>query len=258
MACGKWGVELRVTVGQLIACTLLIGGVGTWWWMPRSSPEIVPPVEGERQQAVAQALVMLVRAIETRECTEQSCEAVDPSYARRVATEARQQLGRPDSRFRDDCSGFVSAVFSAVGVPMDGVVSSIYDLAAVHETIHWSTEPRVGDLVFFDDTHDRNGNGRWDDPLTHIGLIVDVEPDGTAVYAHAGTRRGRLLGRINVREPRRHRDPDGRVLNTYLREPDGDEDPVAAFLSGSLWVGFASVPPELDWSTEAPPPETGP
>lgn len=196
--------------------------------------------------------------LEARECQEGACAAVDEAYARRVATEARRQLGAPKQGFRDDCSGFVSAVFSAVGVPMDGVVSSIYDLAAVHGTIHWSTTPRVGDLVFFDDTHDRNGNGRWDDALTHIGLIVDVEPDGTAVYAHAGTRRGRELGRINVREPRRHRDEDGRVLNSYLREPKGEEDPIAAFLSGALWVGFASIPPELDWRTPAPPPESIP
>lgn len=216
------------------------------------------PERDAQKRAVAAALATVTEAWASRECVEGACDEVDPAFARRVATEARYQLTHPDLRFRDDCSGFVSAVFTEVGVEMDGVVSSIYDLAAVHGTIHWSTTPRVGDLVFFDDTHDRNGNGRWDDTLTHIGIIVDVEPDGTAVYAHAGTRRGRQLGRINVAHPMQRRDADGKEINTYLREPNGDEDPIAAYLSGALWVGWATVDPELDWRTAPPPPESWP
>src|SRR5690606_39104519 len=88
--------------------------------------------------------------------------------------------------FRDDCSGFVSAVFSAAGVPMDHVVATLWDRAEQLDALHYG-DPWVGDLVFFDDTWDRNGNGLWDDPLTHVGLVIDVEPDGTVLFAHSGT-----------------------------------------------------------------------
>ncbi|MCO4748067.1 MAG: hypothetical protein KC912_24955 [Proteobacteria bacterium] len=242
----------------MLAGSTLALAVLAWvrWPEPVPEPVSLAPTEAEILEDLARALALMG---EVGRCAQDaSCGALDPEYTLQIAQIARWQLGHPDRAFRDDCSGFVSAVFTEAGVEMDGVVSSIYDLAAVHGTIHWSLVPRVGDVVFFDDTHDRNDNGRWDDPLTHIGLIVDVEPDGTAVYAHAGTSSGRGFGRINVAQPFVRRTAEGKDLNTYLREPEPGDPQVAGYLSGALWVGFASIPPDLDWRTAPPPPESWP
>ena len=35
--------------------------------------------------------------------------------------------------------------------------------------------PKPGDVVFFDNTYDRNKNKRLDDSLTHIAIVVSVD-----------------------------------------------------------------------------------
>ena len=164
-----------------------------------------------------------------------------------IADRAREFLLFRAPGFRDDCSGYVSAIFSATGVAMDGVVASLYDVAEANDALHGDPNPRVGDLIFFDDTHDRNANFRVDDRLTHIAVVIDVEPNGTAVYAHAGTSVGRTTGRINLEKPGVHRDRGGRVLNSYLREPEPWDPPEAMYLSGELWAAFATVKADQDW-----------
>ena len=76
--------------------------------------------------------------------------------------------------------------------------------------------PNPGDLVFFDDTHDRNHDGRRNDPLTHVGIVVRTESDGTVVFAHR-LDRGVVLGRMNLSDPG-VRTVGGRVVNDWLRE----------------------------------------
>jgi hypothetical protein len=171
---------------------------------------------------------------------------VTPAYQKGVVAAAEQYLRRMAPGFRDDCSGFVSAVFTKAGAPMDGRVASIWDLAADNDALHWDG-PKVGDLVFFDDTHDRNHNGRWDDELTHIGVVLDVEDDGRAVFAHGGTSRGRVTGFIDLEQYWVHRDEHGVIRNSYIREPEGWDPADATYLAGELWVAFATVDPTYDW-----------
>ncbi len=37
---------------------------------------------------------------------------------------------------------------------------------------------RLGDLVFFDNTYDRNGDGKFDDRITHVGIVVGFDKEG--------------------------------------------------------------------------------
>lgn len=177
---------------------------------------------------------------------------IDPAYRDDVVAAGRELLRGPLGGFRDDCSGYVSAVFSTVDVPMDGFVASIWDQAVDHDTLHWQTRPEPGDVAFFDDTHDRNGNGAIDDPLTHIALVLDVEADGTVLLAHGGTKRGRTTTRMNLEHPSIHKDASGRVLNAWLREIEPGDTPQTRYLTGELWVAWATIDPELDWQTHVP------
>ena len=162
-------------------------------------------------------------------------------HSTKVARNARDtvKLGIPET-YRDDCSGFVSAVFTAAGIPMDGRVATLWDAAEAGRVLHFEPIPRIGDPVFFDNTWDRDGNGQWDDDRTHIAIVVDVDRDGTIRMAHKGSERA--LIRMNLLTPS---DP---ARNSTLRIDGGG--PLGLTTTGQLWSGFATVDPGQDWITD--------
>jgi hypothetical protein len=161
-----------------------------------------------------------------------------------IAAAARQLLEQPNRSFRNDCSGYISSVFTAAGIEMDGTVAELYAIAAQEELLHHHPIPRIGDLAFFDNTHDRNKNGAWDDPRTHIGVVVDVEPDGTAWIAHKA--RSYDLIPMNLMEISTKAAADGRLINGSLRRT-GSNDQWSMYRAGQLWSGFATVDPDVAW-----------
>jgi peptidoglycan DL-endopeptidase CwlO len=140
-------------------------------------------------------------------------------------------------RHRADCSGFVQAVYGDIGVdlfadggaPGENGVAIIYRFVAERGGLH-ARRPLPGDLVFFDDTYDRAGNGRRGDRLTHIGIVESLEADGTVVFVHL--MQGRIVrSRMNRHAPAVHDDPEtGRRQNDYLRRDDGSGPRLAAEL----------------------------
>jgi surface antigen len=163
-----------------------------------------------------------------------------------VAAAARHYLNHKTTGFRSDCSGFAMAVFARVGVPIDGSTSSLWaDLKAEGAT-HTRKEPRVGDLAFFDNTTDRNRNGRLDDGLTHIAVVISVEEDGTILMAHDGTGAGRAELYMNLHHPDVHISDRGKVLNNHLRGRRKGDRKGTKYMAGELWHGFATVDPKMD------------
>jgi len=187
---------------------------------------------------------------------EPGAEAPRISHAARVvderdalAREARRLLGRrrlvvEGRRFRSDCSGFAQAVYATRGIdlyadgahrPRENGVAIIYDYVHARGGLH-RDDPRPGDLVFFDDTDDRNRDGRRDDPLTHVAIVESIRPDGTAVLVHFAEGHA-TRAMMNLRHPHRHRDPrTGRVVNSYLRR--GTHGPR---LTAELFAGFGTL-----------------
>lgn len=162
-------------------------------------------------------------------------------FGTRMASEATSlvQVGGADD-FRDDCSGFVCAASDQAGLPLRGDTRRLWDLAEALDAIHRRKRPHLGDLVFFDQTYDRNGNGRLDDDLTHVGIVVEVAADGTVVVAHRGSHERTTL-RMNLHEPHDHQAADGRVLNDYLRRRTSRDRRGTAYLAGELFRAFATV-----------------
>jgi hypothetical protein len=171
---------------------------------------------------------------------------VRPSrFGNQVAGAADFYLTHAPRGFRDDCSGFVCAAISRVGPEVQGNSRSLWELAKQTGALHRKKVPRPGDIAFFDNTYDRNRNGRWDDELTHVAVVLSVDDDGTILLAHAGTSRGRTTLHMNLKHPDVRRTDAGIIHNDYLRRR-GDKDPAAGrYLSGELWKGFASFEPDL-------------
>ena len=159
----------------------------------------------------------------------------------RIAEAAEHWVDHRPRGFRDDCSGFVMAALDRAGMPMSGSTASFWEEARASGFTHHRKRPHVGDLVFFDNTYDRNRNGRWDDDLTHIGVVLDVDDDGTITVAHGGTSKGRTTMVMNLSRPDARHDEGGRELNDWLRAKRSGDPKRAVYLSGELWRGFATL-----------------
>ncbi len=172
-----------------------------------------------------------------------------------IASRARTLLKNPhfvvgERDYPADCSGLVLAVFAAENNPLEELlkdakpgesyVSALHRAAAKRGLLHKHRVPEIGDIVFFDNTWDRNMDGKANDPLTHIGIVERVDPDGTISFIHH-SRGGVLRYKMNLFLPMVHRDPKTKkVLNQYLgvySKKTGRKSQ----LSGELFNSFATI-----------------
>ncbi|NCG19206.1 MAG: CHAP domain-containing protein [Rhodobacterales bacterium] len=162
-----------------------------------------------------------------------------------AAKAAKFYLGHRPKGFRDDCSGFVCAVYNRAGIPLSGNTASLWGAAQSANATHHRKMPSLGDVAFFDNTYDRNHNGRLDDDLTHVAVVIEVHDDGTILLAHNGTSRGRTTLTMNLREPSVRRDDNDKTLNDYLRSKKSSDSKRTVYLAGELCRGFAT--PDRRW-----------
>lgn len=147
--------------------------------------------------------------------------------------------------FRSDCSGFVTACYSSVGltlvdptVPAKSGTELIFKTLKKRGRIVASGRSKPGDLVFFHNTWDKNNNRLRDDRFTHIGLVERVEDDGRVHFVHYASgvvKRGVL----SPHQPNRFRDSEtGLMLNSHIRRGGGRT------LTGQLFFRFGRPLPQ--------------
>lgn len=149
-------------------------------------------------------------------------------------------------RYPDDCSGLVKAVYAQVGLDVlanaqtgDNAVTAIWRFAASNGRIYQGGRPVAGDLVFFKETYDLNRDGRVNDGLTHVGVVDDIDEDGTVYVIHR-VARGVVRYRMNLGYPDAATLADGRLVNDWLRTAGNHGK---AQLTSQLFAGFATVLP---------------
>lgn len=172
-------------------------------------------------------------------------QAIVQTAVNLVGAKTIESQGR---RIAYDCAGVTRAIYLAHGIDLfeggagDGKVNGvglIYNHLRKHGQLHRGPVVQAGDLVFFDNTWDYNGDGLINDPLTHVGVVETVERNGTIVFI------SRVSGaieryRMNVAYPHIHRTADGRLLNDYMRRKhwrDGERTP---YLTGELFAAFGT------------------
>ncbi len=176
----------------------------------------------------------------------------------RIAARAASLVGQAGEfrvggdRFPADCSGFVEAVYEAEGVPLralmrraaarepSGVDAAWRAMEAYGAVVRDGAWPSPGDVVFWHDTYDRNRNGRADDGLTHVGIVLYVV-DGTVVFVHRGSK-AVARGAMDTRRPREARSASGAEVNSYIRKKDARLDGVPV-LAGALFAGYGRIDP---------------
>ncbi len=182
----------------------------------------------------------------------------DGTFYERVIKIAKESIGLTyvpavkDKKFTSDCIGFVRYVYYKAGVDITkisgngrGGVSSLYDGMDKRNWIYDDFPPAPGDLIFFDNTYDANRNRKWDDELTHIGIISGFGKHNTIFYIHYAS--GKIKeDRINLKYPNTHafRQKDGKlyIINSHLRINRGEGYRKKEYLSSSFFRCFGRIP----------------
>lgn len=182
------------------------------------------------------------------------CRSVEraPSRSAIVRTAANfvgaRTIDSNGRRIAYDCAGVTRAVFLKHGIdlydsppsdPHANGVRIIHAHIRKQGTFHQGPVAHPGDLVFFNNTWDYNGDGKVNDPLTHVGIVERQEPDGTVVFISRVASAVERY-RMNLRLPHVHKTADGRILNDYLRRKDAGDPHNANYLTGQLFAQFAS------------------
>ena len=147
------------------------------------------------------------------------------------------------TEYRDDCTGAVLAVYAGAGINLGARfhqyrgngVARLFQMMRDHR-LYYPADARLlpapGDIVFFDNTFDRNGNRRWDDSLTHMALVVAVDRSGTISYLHNHLQRGVIIEQMNLGYP------DSAELNAPLLQRVSPRDGSGRWLASHLVRGF--------------------
>jgi len=155
-----------------------------------------------------------------------------------IADSAARYLSQKPGLSNRTCTGLTTAILMDAGYDLRGTVRDFHASTRAEGWNHYRKTPRPGDLVYFDYTYDVDRDGRADDRLSHIAVVIAVDDDGTIDMVHHG---GSGIGplRMNLKQPDVYTDASGKVLNSYLAAPG--YGPKHRRLSGQLWTGFATV-----------------
>lgn len=151
--------------------------------------------------------------------------------------------------FSYDCTGTILAIYYSAGIDLaryfprysGNGVKRLYGIMRDRGLLVSTDYPRPGDLVFWNNTYDANGNGLADDGLTHVGMVIDADRAGNIRYVHLNYRTGIVIERMNLLHPGEDvRDGwSGRVVvNSPLRRRG--ERAGAGTTSGELFGAFAA------------------
>lgn len=121
----------------------------------------------------------------------------------------RRQLVIRGRRFNMDCTGVVLAIYYSAGLDLSrdlerysgNGVTRLYKSLDSQDLLYRTRDPASGDIIFWDNTYDRDGDGRWNDTLTHTGMVVHAYPDGKIEYIHLNYSHGIILETMNLHHP---------------------------------------------------------
>lgn len=183
-------------------------------------------------------------------------EGLRPAYRQYVSL--KNPRNDEKVHYMMDCSGFVFAVYkTAIARVLDMQANSpddangvkiIYDTLDKLKKIYRKKIPNVGDIVFFDNTYDRNENGLADDELVHVGIVVAASQSGTITFLHSSTTEGVTRGYANLFYPNLG-ELNGETINSNLRRQKASDSPNTKYYAGALIRAFGAasdIPQEGD------------
>ncbi len=179
------------------------------------------PAEGSPRPAPKPTTTPLVQPEQSISLTERQIRILD------AADEilSTQNFVVSGYRYAYDCTGTILAIYAMAGIPLVDLfpaysgngVMRLYGIADDRDLLYHSQFPQPGDLIFWDNTYDKNGDKQWNDGLTHVGLVLSSEPGGTIEYLHHDYTKGVVHARMNLTDPHTHMGEDGIIVNSPMR-----------------------------------------
>jgi hypothetical protein len=148
--------------------------------------------------------------------------------------------------FPADCTGTVLAAYWGAGLnPVkyfhlyDGNgVKRLNDMGEAYDLSYLDAMPSPGDVIIWDNTYDKDGDGKWGDPFTHAGIVTSVTDTGQITYLHYNYARGVVLEKMNLLKPDEYTDAEGNLVNSPLRLRADRHIRPDAWLASHLVRGF--------------------
>ena len=142
-------------------------------------------------------------------------------------------------QFPMDCTGVVRAAYYYADIDLakdfakyeGNGVTRVYRALRARGLVYTSAIPVPGDIIFWDNTYDANNDGKWNDELTHMGVVVEVLADGTIKYVHENYRKGIIIEAMNLKDTDTHTKVV-RGLTVTVNSPMRMRGQV----TGSLWL----------------------
>lgn len=155
--------------------------------------------------------------------------------------EGRKELKVNGRKYNMDCSGLMLAVYARAGIDLEETyrhyegngVLRIYRYMKDKELFYKTNMPSPGDLIFWNDTYDKNNDGKVNDTLTHTGMVVSVDKKGNILFIHENYRLGIVFAKMNMKKKN---NPD---YNAPMRMKSLGPTPDGRYLSSQLINGFA-------------------
>lgn len=178
---------------------------------------------------------------------DQESEPADTSFPALSSAKDSTQSAADTSAERGasaDAADYIWSVYALNGVEFSGdarrSVPALFRSCKERGKIHHASLPGVGDIVFFHNTADLNGDGRNNDWYTHAAIVE----------SHIGDGRVELLGyedgeirrfTMNLNQPDAAQDRRGNTSNSQLRAPSDEDPPFTQYLAGQLFAGTCSA-----------------
>jgi probable lipoprotein NlpC len=139
-------------------------------------------------------------------------------------------------KFNMDCSGVVLAVYYKSGIDLQsylgrysgGGVQRLYAFMDDQQLLYQQPHLAPGDMLFWDNTYDKNNDGEKNDTLTHVGMVVYADNEGNIQYIHHNYRLGIVLAKMNLL------DPDNLEMNSPMRAKGSEKGHAPLWLSSHL------------------------
>ncbi len=161
-------------------------------------------------------------------------------YMATLVGEPYAKLG--EKSYRRDCSGTTRAIYDYLGISLgylptnagENDATTIYNAVQKNGVMDQKNVAPL-DLVFFDDTYDRNDNGALDDKLTHVGVVEKILPDKTILFVHY-MGKSIIRSRMNLQYPDLQYHPQSKErVNHLLRRASRKHKSLTA---AKLFVSF--------------------
>lgn len=128
-------------------------------------------------------------------------------------------------RFTADCTGTVLAAYWGAGLnPVKyfslytgNGVKRLFDMGDDYHLNYLDQMPSPGDVIIWDNTYDKDGDGKWGDQYTHAGIVMAVSDKGQITYMHYNYSKGVVLEQMNLFKPDEYTDKQGTVINSPMR-----------------------------------------